>query len=101
MISLQEIVTTDKVWAKYAHVLREQGIDGVRLASEEIAETVKDFAMLFSHDFALSTEDANLCTRANDEITAGMGQLGKENFGEIQARISPSYLRRNAHWFLQ
>ena len=101
MISLQEIVTTDKVWAKYAHVLREQGIDGVRLTSEEIAETVKDFATLFSHDFALSTEDATLCTRANEMITAGMGQLGKENFGEIQARISPSYLRRNAHWFLQ
>ena len=101
MISLREIVTSDKVWAKYAYVLRDQGIDGVRLTSEEIAETVKEFATLFSNDFSLSSQDADLCMKANEQIAAGMGQMGKENFGEIQARISPSYLRRNAHWFLQ
>jgi putative glycosyltransferase (TIGR04372 family) len=101
MISLHEIVTTDKVWAKYAHVLREQGIDGVRLTSEEIAETVKEFASLFAQDFSLPPQDAAMCAKANEQITSGMGQLGQENFGEIQARISPSYLRRNAHWFLQ
>ena len=101
MISLREIVTSDKVWAKYAYVLRNQGIDGVRLTSEEIAETVKEFATLFSNDFSLSSQDADLCMKANEQIAAGMGQMGKENFGEIQARISPSYLRRNAHWFLQ
>ena len=101
MISLREIVTSDKVWAKYAYVLRDQGIDGVRLTSEEIAETVKEFATLFSNDFSLPSQDADLCMKANEQITAGMGQKGKEGFGEIQARISPSYLRRNAHWFLQ
>jgi putative glycosyltransferase (TIGR04372 family) len=101
MISLREIVTSDKVWAKYAYVLREQGIEGVRLTSEEIAETVKEFATLFSNDFSLPSQDADLCMKANEQIAAGMGQMGKENFGEIQARISPSYLRRNAHWFLQ
>jgi putative glycosyltransferase (TIGR04372 family) len=101
MISLQEIVTSDKVWAKYAYVLRDQGIDGVRLTSEEIAETVKEFATLFSNDFSLPSQDADLCMKANEQIAAGMGQKGKEGFGEIQARISPSYLRRNAHWFLQ
>ena len=101
MISLREIVTSDKVWAKYAYVLRDKGIDGVRLTSEEIAETVKEFATLFSNDFSLSSQDADLCMKANEQIAAGMGQMGKENFGEIQARISPSYLRRNAHWFLQ
>jgi putative glycosyltransferase (TIGR04372 family) len=101
MISLREIVTSDKVWAKYAYVLRDQGIDGVRLTSEEIAETVKEFATLFSNDFSLPSQDADLCMKANEQIAAGMGQKGKEGFGEIQARISPSYLRRNAHWFLQ
>ena len=101
MISLREIVTSDKVWAKYAYVLREQGIEGVRLTSEEIAETVKEFATLFSNDFSLPSQDADLCMKANEQIAAGMGQKGKEGFGEIQARISPSYLRRNAHWFLQ
>jgi putative glycosyltransferase (TIGR04372 family) len=101
MISLREIVTSDKVWAKYAYVLRDQGIDGVRLTSEEIAETVKEFATLFSNDFSLPSQDADLCLKANEQIAAGIGQKGKEGFGEIQARISPSYLRRNAHWFLQ
>jgi putative glycosyltransferase (TIGR04372 family) len=101
MISLRDIVTSDKVWAKYAYILREQGIDGVRLTSEEIAESVREFATLFSNDFTLPLQDADLCRKVNQQIASGMGEKGKEYFGEIQARISPTYLRRNAHWLLQ
>ena len=101
MISLRDIVTSDKVWAKYAYILREQGIDGVRLTSEEVAESVREFATLFSNDFTLPLQDADLCRKVNQQIASGMGEKGKEYFGEIQARISPTYLRRNAHWLLQ
>ena len=94
-------MTSDKVWAKYAYVLRDQGIDGVRLTSEEVAESVREFATLFSNDFTLPPQDADLCREANRQITSGMGEKGKEYFGEIQARISPTYLRRNALWLLQ
>jgi len=100
-ISLDEIVSSEKVWAKYTHDLREQGIDGVRLTSQELTETVLAYATWYENDFAFSTNDAELIQRANEKISTGMGAKGLEHFGQIRSLICPTYLRRNADWFLR
>jgi putative glycosyltransferase (TIGR04372 family) len=100
-ISLDEIVSSEKVWAKYTHDLREQGIDGVRLTSQQLTETVLAYATWYENDFAFSADDAELIQRANDKISAGMGAKGLVDFGQIRSRICPTYLSRNADWFLR
>jgi len=100
-ISLDEIVSSEKVWAKYTHDLREQGIDGVRLTSQQLTETVLAYATWYENDFAFSADDDELIERANDKIAAGMGAKGLVNFGQIRSRICPTYLSRNADWFLR
>jgi putative glycosyltransferase (TIGR04372 family) len=100
-ISLDEIVSSEKVWAKYTHDLREQGIDGVRLTSQQLTETVLAYATWYENDFAFSADDDELIQRANDKIAAGMGAKGLVNFGQIRSRICPTYLSRNADWFLR
>ena len=100
-IPLDEILLSGKAWAKTAGVLHGQNIGGVRLSAKEIELSVSEFVGMYENSFALCASDEEICINVNKRISMGLGELGARSFGQIRARMSPAYIRRNADWFLQ
>ncbi len=100
-LSLRKIIDSDLVWIKTTDDLLQQKIEGIRSTPEELTENVLSFIDYLESGSQLDDADKQLSDKANSIVAAGMGVRGQEVFGQIMARFNPSFLRRNAHWFLQ
>ena len=100
-LSLRKIIDSDLVWIKTTDDLLQQQIEGIRSKPSELTENVLSFIDYLESGNQLDAEDLRLSEKANSIVAAGMASRGEEVFGQILARFNPSFLRRNAHWFLQ
>jgi len=100
-LSLRKIIDSDLVWIKTTDDLLQQKIEGIRSTPEELTENVLSFIDYLESGSQLDDADKQSSDKANSIVAAGMGERGEEVFGQILARFNPSFLRRNAHWFLQ
>jgi predicted acetyltransferase len=100
-LTLKEIVNSELMWIKTTDDLLNLGITGLRSTSLQITENVLSFADLFEADFESSEVDREVSELANAIVASGMGDVGKEIFGDVKAKFNPAFLRRNADWFLR
>ena len=100
-LSLEEIVNSELMWIKTTDDLLSLGITGIRSNPAQITENVLSFTDLFENDFECSEVDNEVSDLANSKVVSGMGDIGREIFGDVRARFNPAFLRRNADWFLR
>ena len=100
-LSLKEIVNSELMWIKTTDDLLSLGITGIRSNPAQITENVLSFTDSFELNFESSKVDNEVSELANSMVVSGMGDIGKEIFGDVKARFNPAFLSRNADWFLR
>ena len=97
---LREIVSGDLAWLKTPDDFERAGLDGVHSTPEEIMKLANGFTDLFEGGLIMAADDLAMSVKAQEIISDGLGQRGRDAFGRITAQINPAFLREHGEWFL-
>ncbi len=99
-LTLKEIVAGDLAWIKDPDDFERAGIDGRHSTPEEIMKLAIGFTDFFEGGLVMTADDLAVSVKAQEIISDGLGQRGKDAFGRITAQINPAFLREHGEWFL-
>ena len=99
-LTLKEIVTSDLAWIKDPDDFERVGLVGSHSAAAEILGLVDGFADHYEGGLFMTPDDLAMSEKAQEIISDGLGQRGKDAFGRITAQINPAFLRKHGGWFL-
>lgn len=97
---LKEIVSSDLAWIKDPDDFDRVGLVGAHSTAEELFGLVDGFVDLFEGGLIMTHDDLAMSEKAQEIISDGLGQPGKDTFGRITAQINPAFLRKHGGWFL-
>ena len=99
-LTLKEIVAGDLAWIKNPDDFEHVGLDGAHSTAEEILGLANGFTDLFEGGLVMTAEDLAMSVKAQEIISNGLGQRGRDAFGRITAQINSAFLREHGEWFL-
>lgn len=99
-LRLSEIVNGELPWLKTSDDFRRVGVVGAHSTPEEILKLAICFTDLFEDDLVMTGDDLVMSIAAQEMISVGLGQRGKDAFGRVTAQINPAFLRAQGEWFL-
>jgi putative glycosyltransferase (TIGR04372 family) len=100
LLTLKEIAASDLAWIKDPDDFERVGLDGVHSTVEEILGLANGFTDLYEGGLVMTADDLAMSVKAQEIISDGFGQRGKDAFGRITAQINPAFLREHGEWFL-
>ena len=99
-MTLRQVMDSGVALLKDPDDFEKRGIISVRSTPEVICQLAVEFAELYEAGFNQSANDEKIANQANEIIERGMGEFGRNKFGNITAHLNPVFLHQQGDWFL-
>jgi putative glycosyltransferase (TIGR04372 family) len=99
-LSLKQIVSSEVVWIDDLADFDRLDIGIVRSTPQTVERFVAGYASYYENDLKLTASELELSKLANRILSEGLGDRGRQRFGEVRAVFNPVFLAENANWYL-
>jgi putative glycosyltransferase (TIGR04372 family) len=99
-MSLKQIASSEVIWIDDLADFERLDVGIVRSTPQTIARYVAGYTSFYENNFVLSASDLELSMQANLILSEGLGERGRQRFGDVKATINSVFLAENASWYL-